>query len=364
VRAYRETHRELTLDLGLKGFGKLNISPELTRLLDAETVLEIFNTKPKLKFNKRGELVPYEFDKGFYLIDVKGVKGSVKDLGGFDEDLLVSNFWALFLGYLRNVDTGDVVDIGGNVRTIRSSGDVQNGAAYLEFGTGADPEYFTHYNLVSRIASIPTTISISYMSDRNRVSLSGTLTGYAYELGITQPLFDIAGNTRYTMLGRRVGTWSGGQVVVWNIDFLQPWVRAVADLFYGILRDANVTMVDATGAYFTAKTSGDANASSVWLVASPDAVTWSPGLTNIPNSVGLSMSYLDYLGSRIARMTYLIGTLSPLTDTQYSTLGLYQGISDTAGAWHDCAMMVIPLSAPITFYKDRNNLAILRIIVM
>jgi hypothetical protein len=166
------------------------------------------------------------------------------------------------------------------------------------------------------------------------------------------------------MLGRRTGTWSKGQAVVWNIDFLQPWVRAVADLFYGTLRDANVTMVDATGANFTARTSQDPNASTVWLVASPNSITWSPGLTSIPNKVDLATYYLDFLRNRAARMTYLVGTATPITDTQLNTVGLYQGIFDTTGASHNCAMMAIPLSAPITFYKDKNNLAVLRIIVM
>jgi hypothetical protein len=352
------------LDLGLEGLGKAEISPELTALLDSETILEIFNTKPKLKFNKRGELIPYEFDKGLYLIDVKGIKGSVKSLSESDEDLLVSNFWALFLGLLRNVNTGDVVDVTGSSTIFRVVGDVNSGTAYLTYGTGTDPEFFTQYALASYKGSIATTISISYISDRNRISLSGTLPDIAYELGIYQSLYNTGGASFTFMLARRTGTWSKGQAVVWNIDFLQPWVRAVADMLYGIFLNANVTMVDVTGASFTARTSAQTSASSVWLVASPNAVTWSPSLTSIPNKVDLSMFYFDYLGSRWARMTFLMGTFTPLTDTQYNTIGLYQNIYDSAGNAHTCCMMVIPLSAPITFYANRNNLAILRIIVM
>jgi len=360
VRAYLKH----ALNLGLECLGKAEISPELTTLLDAETILEIFNMRPKLKFNKRGELIPYEFDKGLYLLDVKGIRGSVKGLSEDDEDLLVSNFWALLLGELRDVNTGDVVDTAGTAYTIRTMYDATAGSAYLAFGSGTDPEYFTQYNLVSYRASITTTISISYMSDRNRVSLSGTLTDDAYELGIFQSLYDSGGTAHTTMLGRRTGTWRKGQAVVWNIDFLQPWVRSIADVLYGVFRNADVTMVDATGASFTARSSGDVNGSSIWLVASPDTMTWSPGLTNIPNKVDLATYYLDFLGSRIARMTYLVGTFTPLSDTQYNTVGLYQKIVDTAGTAHDCCMMVIPLSAPITFYSNRNNLVILRIIVM
>jgi len=352
------------LDLSLEGLGKVGISPELATLLDAETMLEIFNVKPKPKFNKRRELIPYEFDKGLYLLDVVGVRGSVKGLSEGDEDLLVSNFWALLLGTLRNVNPGDVVNMGGTAYTLRSQAEVNAGSAYLGFGVGTDPEYFTQYSLVSYRASITATISIAYMSDRNRISLSGTLTGDAYELAIFQSLFDASGSSHTTMLGRRTGTWYRGQAAVWNIDFLQPWVRAVADMLYGILLNANVTMVDVTGASFTARTSGDVNASSVWIVASPNTVTWSPSLTSIPNKVDLSTFYSDYLSSRVARITYLMGTFTPLTDTQYNTIGLYQNIYDSAGATYTCCMMVLPLSSPITFYANRNNLAILRIIVM
>jgi hypothetical protein len=347
-----------------EGLGNVEISPELTTLLDAETILEVFKTKPRIRFNKRGELIPYEFDKGLYLIDVKGIRGSVKGLNENDEDLLVSNFWALFLGLLRNVNPGDEVDVNGASQTLRVVGDVNYGAAYLTYGTGTDPEFFTQYALASYKGSIATTISISYMSDRNRVSLSGTLPDVAYELGIYQALYNTGGGSPPSMLARRTGTWSKGQAVVWNIDFLQPWVRAVADMLYGILLNANVTMVDVTNASFTARTSAQISASSIWLVASPNAVTWSPSLTSIPNKVDLSTFYFDYLGSRWARMTFLMGTFTPLTDTQYNTIGLYQNIYDSVGNAHTCCMMVIPLSAPITFYANRNNLAILRIIVM
>lgn len=347
-----------------EGLGKVEISPELTTLLDAETILEIFNTRPKLKFNKRGELIPYEFDRGLYLLDVKGIRGSVKRISESDEDLLVSNFWALLLGTLREYNAGDVVTTAGYSYTLRSSGDATYGTAYLTYGIGTDPEYFTQIALATYKGSISTTISISYMNDRNRISLSGTLPDIAYELGIYQSLYDTAGYNYTTMLGRRTGSWSKGQAVIWNIDFLQPWVRAVADMLYGILLNANATMVDVTEASFTSRSSGDVNASSVWLVASPNAVTWSPSLTSIPNKVDLTTYYFDFLSNRVARMTYLLGTFTPSTDTQYNTVGLYQNIYDSGGGTHTCCMMVIPLSAPITFYANRNNLAILRIIVM
>jgi hypothetical protein len=364
VRAYPKYVPSLGLGRSLEGLGKVGISPELTALLDAETIVEVFNAKPKPKFNKRGELIPYEFDRGIYLLDVKGIKGSVKSLSESDEDILVSNFWALLLGLLRSYNSSDVVSTTGISYALRISGDVTYGTAYLTYGIGTDPEYFTQIALANYKGSISTTISISYMSDRNRISLGGTLPDIAYELGIYQSLYDTSAVARITMLARRTGSWNKGDAVVWNIDFLQPWVRAVADMLYGIFLNANVTMVDVTGASFTARTSAQISASSVWLVASPNTVTWSPSLTSIPNKVDLSTFYFDYLDSRVARVTFLLGTFTPPTDTQYNTIGLYQNVYDSGGGTHTCCMMVIPLSAPITFYSNRNNLVILRIIVM
>lgn len=332
--------------------------------IDVEAITEALNVKPKMKWNKKGKLNPYEFDKGIYILDVKGVKGFIDDLKRVDEDLLNTNFWALLLGVLRNVNVDDALTTGGASYTLYSSYNPTSGAAYLTYGIGTDPEFFTQYVLSSYKGSLPTSISITYPTDRSRISFSGTLPDTAYELGLYQSWSNPAGTYYTTMFGRKSGEWSKGQAIVWNIDFLQPWVRAIADMLYGILLDANVTMVDVIGSSFTARSSGDVNVGSVWLVASPNTVTWSPSLISIPNKVDLTMFYSDFLSSRVARMTFLFGMYTPLSDTAYNTIGLYQSIYDSGGGTHTCCMMVIPLSAPMTFYANRNNLAILRIIVM
>jgi len=322
-------------------------------LLDIEARLDNYR-------NKRNEYRVYEYDKGIYIVDVKGVKGYI----AWEDDLLVSNWWALFLGILRDVNPCDVVNTGGYAPCLRSSGDVNNAAAYISYGTGTTPEGFTDNTLKSRSGSISTSITIGYMSDRTRITLSGTLTSAASELGIEQSLFKTDGYADTFLLGRRTGSWSANQAVAWYIDFLSPWVRQVGNHMYGILMNADVATTRIDGVSFTARTSGDSQSGSAYLVASGSSVTWSPSLYNIPNAFSPSNYIVDILGTRYIRATFFHGLYSPANDIQVNTIGLYFPTFDTNGNTQTVCMMVQPLSSPVTLYAGRNNLIVLRIVAM
>jgi hypothetical protein len=327
------------------------------RLVDKD-LLEL---KPRLnRVNSKFEFEPYEYDKGIYVIDVKGIKGYISG----EEDLLVSNWWALLMGLLRKVDVGDVYDIGGSARSLRTSYIVNYGAAYLSYGSGTMPESFIDYSLKSKVGDISTSFAVGYMSDRTRVTLSGVVPADASELGIEQQLSDTLDIYYYCLLGRRTGSWSQNQAVSWYIDFLNPWVRAVGDLMYGILRYANVPMVRIDGVSFTALTTGAVNYSSAYLVASGDVVTWYPTLYNIPDAFSLSTYYADILSSRHIRATILHGLYSPVNDITVNTVGLYFPVYDTNGASQITCILVQPLSNPITLYASRNNLIVLRLLAV
>jgi hypothetical protein len=300
----------------------------------------------------------YEYDKGVYIVDVKGVKGYVSS----DEDLLTSYWWALFLGSIRNVNAGDVVDIGGSTYTLRSSDNPNFVAAYISYGAGTTPESFVDRTLVTRVGSISTLITVGYLSDRVRIAFSGTIPSTSYELGIEQTLSDTSGSARTTLLGRRTGSWGAGTAVAWYIDFLAPWVRGVGDYMFGIHREADVTMVRVDGVSFTARTSGESNAGSAYLVASSDLVDWSPTLIAISNAFSLSNYYADILGTRYIRATLIHGLYSPANDIAVNTIGLYFPVFDTAGTSQTVCILAQPLSSPITLYASRNNLIVLRII--
>jgi hypothetical protein len=302
----------------------------------------------------------YEYDRGVYVVDVRGVEGRVSS----DEDLLTSYWWALFLGLIRDVDVGDCVATDGTAYILRSSAHVNAGGAYISYGTGTAPESFVDNRLVARAGSISTSVTIAYLSDRVRVSFSGTLPSGASELGIEQSLYDTTGGSRTTLLGRKVGSFSAGQGVVWNIDFLSPWVRAVGDFMYGIHMDLNVTMVRIDGVSFTARTSGTAGPSSAYLVASSGVMTWDPMLYGITGAFSLTNFYADVLGSRFVRSTIIYGLSSPASDISVNTIGLYFRVYDSAGTAQTVCVLVQPLASPITLYARRNNLIVLRIIAL
>jgi len=323
---------------------------------------DLLDIKPRLDNyrNKRNEYRVYEYDKNIHVIDVKGVKGYIAG----EEDLLVSNWWALFLGLLRDTNSCDAVQMDGSSVCLRSQTDVNNAGAYISYGTGTTPESFTDNVLKSRSGSISTSITIGYMSDRVRITLSGTLTSAASELGIEQSLFRTDGYTATFLLGRRTGSWSANQAVAWYIDFLSPWVNQVGSYMYGILMNADVTATRIDGVSFTVRTGADSQSGTSYLVASSSSVTWSPSLYNIPNAFSLSNYIADVLGTRYIRATFYHGLYSPANNIQVNTIGLYIPAYDTNGNTQTVCLLVQPLSSPITLYAGMNNLIVLRIVAM
>jgi hypothetical protein len=321
---------------------------------------ELLGLKPRLDNykNRRSEYRVYEYDRGIYIVDVKGVKGYIAG----EEDLLTSNWWALFLGSIRYTAPSDAVNTGGTSRTLATTSDVNRSVASISYGTDSTPESFTDYILKARSGSISVSITIGYMSDRVRITLSGTLPASASELGIEQLLFTTVSTIDTFLLGRRTGSWSANQAVAWYIDFLQPWVRGIGDYMYGTHLEANVSMVRIDGTTFTARTSNTPNAGSAYLVASSDLVSWGPTLIAISNAFSLSNYYTDILNTRYMRATMIHGLYSPANNIQVNTIGLYFPVYDTTGATQTVCILVQPLSSPITFYASRNNLVVLRII--
>jgi len=333
----------------------------LVNLVVNQVLKDLSYIKPRInRYNKRYEYEAYEYDKGIYVIDVKGVKGFVNNR----ENILVSNFWALFIGTLRDADAGDVVDTGGGSYALRSSGNVNYNVANLVYGNRTAPEAFTQNALASGVGSISTTISISYLSDRTRIIFSGTLPADAYEIGVQQGLYDTGGGIRTTLLARKVGFWSKGSSINYFIDHSYPWVRQIGDLMYGAYRNADISVVRDDGATFTARTSGDFNAGSAYIVLSSSPVTWSPSLYNIP-SPDTPVQYTHHkLDARIYRAVHFNAVYTPTSDTAINSIALYQSIYDTGGGSNTVCLLVIPLSSPATAYANRNNVFIIRIFAM
>jgi hypothetical protein len=345
--------------LASKPYGLFD-SRRKTLLYIEELSRELLGLKPRLGNykNRKSEYRIYEYDKGIYIVDVKGIKGYIAG----EEDLLNTNWWALLLGLLRVVTPSDAITTGGSSSNIYVTGAPNQGVAYLVYGTSTIPEGFIDYALKSYSGSITTSFSIGYLSDRTRVTLSGVVPATAYELGIYQVLFTASNNWATFMLARKTGSWSANQAVAWYIDFLQPWVRGIGDYMYGVLRKTDVTMTRVDGTSFTARTSGTSNAGSMYLVASSDLVDWDPTLIAISNAFSLNNYYADTLNTRYVRATIIHGLYSPANDIEVNTIGLYFPVYDTTGASQTVCILVQPLSSPITFYAGRNNLVVLRIV--
>jgi hypothetical protein len=325
----------------------------LVNLVVSQVLKDLSYVKPRInRFNKRFEYGFYEYDKGIYIIDVKGVKGSVNDR----ENILTTSFWGAFIGLIRNADVVDA--------RLRTSGDANQSAAYLAYGSGTTPEAFTQWQLQSYVGSISTTISISYLSDRTRIIFSGTLPGDAYEIGVMQPFYDVIGYTTFHAIARKVGFWSKGSSINYFIDYSYPWVRQIGDLMYGFHRDANTSVIRVDGSTFTARTSTDFNVDTAYMVLSSSSVTWSPSLYNIPSPI-TPVQYISHkLDYNLIRAVHFNAVYTPSSDTAINSIALYQPIYDTAGGSNTVCLLVIPLSSPATAYANKNNVFIIRIFAM
>ena len=333
----------------------------LVNLVVNQVLKDLSYVKPMInRFNKRFEYSFYEYDKGIYVIDVKGVKGSVNGR----ENILVSNFWALLIGLIRNVNAGDTPSVSGLASDLRTSADVNAGAAYLVYGNGITPEAFTQIALASYVGSISTTISKSYLSDRTRIIFSGTLPADAYELGIYQMFINSAAQNTTTLLARKVGYWSKGSSINYFIDYSYPWVRQIGDLMYGVFGNADTSVIRVDGSTFTARTSADLNVDTAYIVLSSSPVTWSPSLYSIPSPIAPTQYAHHKLDTKIIRAVHFNAVYTPTSDTAINSIALYQPIYDTAGGSNTVCLLVIPLSSPATAYANRNNVFIIRIFAM
>jgi hypothetical protein len=317
---------------------------------------ELLDLKPRLnKRNKLFEYDVYEYDKGIYVVDVRNILGLVRGSG---ENVLTSQFWGMIIWLIRNIRVDDVVRTDGVIDYYGAGSDYFTGGRYISYGTSTVPESFTDYQLKSRTGAITPSLSVGYLSDRVRVTYSGTIPSSASELGIEVNYY----GTVWVLLARKTGSWSANQAVAWYIDFLQPWVRAIGDIWYGLNINTNVSVVRVDGATITARTGGVIQVGSAYLVASGNLVSWSPILYGIINAFSLNNYYADLVSTRYIRATFINGLYSPANDIAVNTIGLYFPIYDSNGITQTVCILVQPLSSPITLYASRNNLIVLRII--
>jgi len=262
-------------------------------------------------------------------------------------NMLLNNFWSYLLGFLLETNT-IIYNEGGGSYAPRSSGDMNASAAMVCVGSSNIPETFTQYRLQGSYSCYSASFAIGY-DDAQQISIvtvSAPSSISGYETGVRQDLYDTSGYVRLVFLNRKVLTVSAGQVVTHRFIFSMPWVLNTATLFWGLMREANVDITDIYGYRFTARTSGDANASAQKLVLSESAVSFSPTLTSLPNMISVS-TYNWFLYGYTSVLAVILGVYVPDVDRTIRTLGLIQDLYDTAGTKYTALTLAYPLPTPV-----------------
>jgi len=303
----------------------------------------------------------YEYDKYIHLIDIPLKETVIGHING-KRNILVFNFWLVFFGLLTDSNISDALDISGSTKTVGTAGDFNLAAAYLTYGYSTSPELFYQNSLVSYGGSISTSRSFGQLSDRNRITLSGVSPAEIQEIGIYQSVNPASSWT--IMYARKQMYVPRNKTINYYIDFLMPWTYNCALLMYGFLSEANVSgAIDAYGASYTLRSSGDVNAGAVRMRVSQTLYSWSPSLTNISYDLELS-TYRTVGNARSAVYLFIVGIASPTTDISVNTISLIQSLYDTGGTGHDTYVLILPLQTPITLYAGRTNVIFLRFVAM
>lgn len=279
-------------------------------------------------------------------------------------DLLLANFWNTFWGIIRNVNVDAIVVYGGATYTLRTAGDFARDTASIHVGDGTDPEKFDDYKLSSDIKSFKADVSLGYDSSKSRVTASAVTDVDVQEVGITEEVYDDAGNNRTALITRKVISYSAGSTICVYIDFMKPWLYNIAKVWHGILANLNVDgVVDEAGNSFTVRSSGDLNSSGAVVMLSPSTVSWEPTLHSIPDALKPDQYVHMHLARKYSMLIYDVYR-APSTDEEWQTIGLKMGLFDTDGNSHDTYIAVLPLDTPITFKSLITNLLQIRLVAL
>jgi len=278
------------------------------------------------------------------------------------KNLLLNNFWAYLLGFLSNTTT-TFYDEGGFSRNLCYNTDPTGGVAVVCVGNSSLPETFTQYRLQGSYSCYSASFTIGYDTVQGNsiitVSASSQISGA--ETGIRQLIGCGSGYFYNAFLNRKVISISAGQIVTHRIIFSMPWVLNTATLFWGLLRDANVSITDITGYSFTARTSGVVNASAQKLVISESPITFSPTLITIPNMISVT-TYNFLLYGYASVSLVVLGVYTPDVSRTIQTIALLQDIYDTTGTARTVLTLTYPLSTAITLSAGKPYMFMIRIV--
>jgi hypothetical protein len=267
------------------------------------------------------------------------------------KNMLVYNFWSMLSGLLSKTNS-PFTDIYGRSYAYRTSGDFNSGSAFVTFGTSTLAESFTHASLGNRVtalegASISPTIVRE--ADRIRVRFGRVTADTVQETGLYQIVIATDSMTYGVMYGRRViPNTPGGKQVLYDIVLFSPFTAQMANLLLGILTDTNQPMRDVFSGSYTARTSGEVNASGAYLAIGTGSGAFSFDDINLTGKIDLVSAANNVQSPSTRSLLAVSGAIRLSSAINISEIGLLQNLFDTAGGTHPTLLARVVLPTAIS----------------
>jgi hypothetical protein len=277
----------------------------------------------------------------------------IKGLMNGHKNLLVSNFFSLLFGTINEANLW-FVDIGNTGTNLRSSGDVNNGSAYITFGTGTGASGFSSYALASRNTALEGATGSPYLiisSNEGRSRLVRATAGPVYEVGIYQNVFNAGGGGLTSMWARTVPSESipANKTVYYDIVFKPPFTHNMTRIIHALLTEANVDgAVDIAGSTFALRANDISNGVSrrVFLGTNTTGLDHTIAVPTNPyeidNQYAFTYSYGSYYNHAV------LGSKKLDVDITIGEVFLVGPYFDSGGGTRNVAIVRFPVSPAVS----------------
>lgn len=283
-------------------------------------------------------------------------RGSVMIAGKLYPNMLVSNYWRILTGILRNVNVNctDIVNAYPLLQTA-SRFKAVNWAATLEFGTNNSVVTYSQYALLGSDDSVEGSSGVwtkDVLTDEIVLSLSKTVaTNALKEIALYSQFYNTADGVLTIMLARVVPDTppTMGQTVDYRLKIQKPWLNNFGELLYGVIRGQNASMKDSAGATMTARmvTTGPiiGGPLRLWVGTGAVAQTWTDFALTTPQR--MTETYTHILDTNNTSLV-VSGFYKPVASVTITEIGVSTYIYDTASILHDVLLVRYVLPTPIS----------------
>jgi hypothetical protein len=306
--------------------------------------------KPAIPRSQYREL---HYSDAVILLDMRRTIGGL--INNKAKNVLTHPFWAFLNGILA--DSGaDALRTDGASYTMHTSIDAPRGSAYVVFGTGTASESFKDYKLASRNTSIEgstLTPVVIQESDKRRLRFGRVSNGVGSEVGIQQSIYSYPTGgggvgTNDFLFARKVFTIPGvGYNVYYDIIVYPPFLDNFVYYLFGLLTDTNQNLINLSGNQLPARTSGDANASRLYLQVGTSSEPFSFSTYSLTNPVTLSSTHIFGIGVPSYAISCITGSANLSSAMTINDVGLVQNIYDASGNTSPVLLVRIVLPTPI-----------------